>query len=220
MASRRLPWLALVLFATSAPAATVGIQWVDHPLTPTLNALPGSTVTAQVSLDLLTGESSAGFISWFTNTTPQLTIGQQVSLAPGWLADQYPGPLIPAQLVYYAPNIGTILHGPFNNLIGEFEVNVASTPGDLLPLALAAQATPVGLINEAGHSYVWDARYHTTFPGYVAYGNFGNPGWGTNPLQGHQPTPNPLYVRVVPEPLTVAPLIMGGFALLFRRTRR
>jgi len=73
--------------------------------------------------------------------------------------------------------------------------------------------------DDHGHEYYWDARYAMTvsYPGYIAYADWGNPGWGTNPAKGHQPTPNPLILHNIPEPTSVALLALGGLAVLRRR---
>jgi hypothetical protein len=65
----------------------------------------------------------------------------------------------------------------------------------------------------------WDSRYNTTYSGYIAYGHFGNPGWGTSPEKGHQPTPDPLLTRPgIPEPAT-AGLVLCGIARIAMRRR-
>ncbi|MCB9866028.1 MAG: hypothetical protein H6816_05280 [Phycisphaerales bacterium] len=218
MASRILFTIAVASFAATTHAATVSIQWLTDTASQTITTPPNSTVTAQVSLDLIAGESTAGLISWFTDTTPDLEIGQQRTSVPGWQTGQYPGDLAVAQLAFAADvPLETNLNGPLSLVLGEFDIIVSGSPGTTLPLALDASGSPLGLIDEVGQSYTWDARYNTTVPGYVAYGDFGNPGWGHNISSGHQPDPNPLFVTVSPEPASALLLACGALALMRRR---
>jgi hypothetical protein len=64
----------------------------------------------------------------------------------------------------------------------------------------------------------WDRTDANVKSGYIAYGNWGNPGWGGT-AKG-QPTPNGLMLENIPEPLGTTLLGAGAFALVGRRWYR
>jgi hypothetical protein len=90
----------------------------------------------------------------------------------------------------------------------------------------------VVFLNEAGGDYNWDARWNVAgrptvsasdvYVGYVAFGNWGSPGWtlkkatGKEQVGGGQAR-NPLLLDKAPEPATLALLGLGGLALIRRR---
>jgi hypothetical protein len=74
------------------------------------------------------------------------------------------------------------------------------------------------ILQEGGGEFTWDQRYGANYSGYMAFGDYGNPGW---PIKcdkcGPLYSPSPLEVIEIPEPSAAALLSILAFALVMRR---
>ena len=215
--------LTVGLLAGTANAASLYMEWnAEGSVTPTHDMAVGDTAVIDIYVDLLGGETFSTLA--YANSSQPLVdqIGTAVA-PPNWGDGSVNGTLGGAgqQIAFAALNAGVdSLSGPSpRTLIGTQTVELTGGGiGD--SLAVAFQSPLVGgflFFDKYGAGYSWNALYNTTYSGYVAFANYGNPGWGTKILQGHQPTPNPLLINVIPEPSALALLGLGGFALLRRR---
>lgn len=219
---------AVGLMATAANAALIGAKWAGHD---DQKNFGNGTVEVWLQLfDLpLAGggtEGTAGlFFEFATTNAPNLSIGNfQTGLGGQWNAGGIPGDLSTGsgtQFVVSTPNAGDNLVNPGAYLMGTFDVTISGPLDDSTKqIFLGAHITGNGVFDTAGTRMAWDSRYATLgsstgYGGYVAYMNWGNPGWG-NTTMG-QPTPNPLLITKTPEPTSLALVALGGFALLRRR---
>jgi len=203
--------LAVGLMATAANAATIGLRWAGNA---NQNNEGGGTI--EVWLNLLAGETASGVIFDYLSADPNLEVTAQATTVTGWVAPSTSGPLNNHQFNSTA-NVGFILAGPIADLVvGTTTIAITGALDETIKeIFFNAHTNAVGVVNDAGSKLTWDARYNNTpSPGYIAFGDWGNPGWGG---KGGQLTPNPLLITKVPEPSSLALIALGGFALLRRR---
>lgn len=207
--------VAVGLMATAANAATIGLRWAEAPGSQNLAASGG---TIEVYMDLLSGDVISGVVFDYSTLATNLTVTGQTANVPGWGQSGVAGPLNGRQFGGFANTALDLLQTPGNHVIGTTTISVEG-PLDLSTkdIFAAIPQNAVGVVNQAGSRLTWDARYNGSFAGYIAFGNWGNPGWGTKPASGHQPTANPLQITKTPEPTSLALVALGGFALLRRR---
>ncbi len=224
---RSCPKFALMIVLLLAPAVSAGtlsMRWAETP-NATLNVLPQETATVEVWMDLLPGEVlSTVFFQFAIPLDGVAMVGPSVATQPGWAAGGFLGEI--GDLAQFAvasmPPISNAIDGPGSYRVGAFEVAyvglAADGVGQAFPIAAAAHSD-AGVLDEWGNSFTWDARYHTSYASFVAYGDYGNPGWSVIGPGGElgQPEPNPLILLVIPEPATLALALLGGAALLGRQ---
>jgi len=204
--------LAVGLMATAANAATIGLRWAETP-TQNLEAMSGHI---EVYVNLIAGESLSTVVFNYAAGT-NLNLVANGTNVPGWAAAGAPGALNGSQFAS-AANPGFNVQGPANIVAGYTTIAVTGLP-DLTVKQIFGQIpqNAVGVLKGDGAAFTWDARYSAETAGYISFGNWGNPGWGTKTTKGHQPTPNPLLITKTPEPTSLALVALGGFALLRRR---
>jgi len=207
--------VAVGLMATAANAATIGLQWAEAPGSQNLAASGG---TIQVYLNVLGGEQISGVVFDYSTLAENLTVTGQTANVPGWGQSGVAGPLNGRQFGGFANTAADLIDAAGSYIVGTTVITVEG-PADLTTKNITALVpqNAVGVVNQLGQRLTWDARYNATFAGYIAFGNWGNPGWGTKPASGHQPTANPLQITKTPEPTSLALVALGGFALLRRR---
>jgi len=228
--------MAVGLMATAANAATIGLRWSDTPDQKHLG--PG---TVEFYIQMLDGEGSApggalpadnvgrlagaasdlfclgGDCSNLTVTNPQQ------GTAPQWNAVLIGNGSIPGTTISaFTPSTGpNYLLGPQDVVLMTFDVGYTGSGTDEKSFGIDLLTNPGGgAIDEFAGSYVWDARYNTSFSGYIAYGDYGYVGWDAATKKGThygQPDSSALIITKVPEPSALALLALGGFALLRRR---
>lgn len=210
---------AAILVESSAEAATVGLRWEGQPRDQILYT--GGLGVAQVRLDLLAGESVSG-LTWTLRTDSWYYLYLRSASGPsGWSTDFETGGLYGSSIATLSPGSVANLTGPASQLIAaDFEIMDWPPDGTIRSVVADFAGQPFGgVLNERGTRFHWDARYNNDHPGYIAYGDWGNPGWGQSTSRGHQPTANPLYIMTIgiPEPVTTA---YGGFLFVVLCTRR
>ncbi|HRX85414.1 MAG TPA: PEP-CTERM sorting domain-containing protein [Phycisphaerae bacterium] len=207
--------LAVGMIATAANAATIGLRWSDT--TANLHEGPG---TVEVYMQLLGGESIGGVVFNWGASDLNLTITDQGTNLNGWgEAGDLAGGTVQGAQFSAGANPGFNLQGPAGDVvIGYSAIGITGLlDGSTKEITAAIPQNAVGVVDGSGAALTWDARYNTTSPGYIAFGDYGNPGWGTKTAMGHQPTANPLLITKTPEPTSLALVALGGFALLRRR---
>lgn len=207
--------LAVGLMATAANAATIGLTWAESA-GQNLDAMQG---TIQVNLALLGGESVSGVIFDYSAPGSNLAVTAQTANKPGWAQNGTTGPLNGRQFLAFANTAADNLVGPMAKSVVGTTVVSAPLPADgsIANIFALIPQNAVAVADGSGAKMTWDARYNESTAGYIAFGDFGNPGWGTKTTKGHQPTASPLQLTKVPEPTSLALIALGGFALLRRR---
>jgi hypothetical protein len=218
--------LTVGLLAGTANAASLYMEWAaEGGATATHDMEVGDSAVINIYVDLLAGETFSTLA--YANSAQPLVSQTGTTVVPAnWGNGSFNGTTLGAggqQIAFAANNpLVDFLSGPSPyTLIGTqtVQLSAAASPGDPdVPVAFQ-DPTLAGMLfyDMNGAPFTWDARYNTSYSGYVAFANYGNPGWGLNPAKGHQPTPNPLYINIIPEPSALALLALGGFSLLRRR---
>lgn len=207
------------LLASAANAGTFRMNWAGGDQLAEMDI--SDTAVIEVWVDLLAGES-VSTLAYSNSSTGAVSQTDVTTPIPNWGIGGVHGPLDGSQQLAVAadaPIPTNSIHGPGSFILALQTIHLdAGNPSDVIEVygAVNGDATFL-LLNESGGGFAWDARYNTYSPGYMAWGDWGNPGWGTNPLKGHQPTPNPLLIHVVPEPGTLALLALGCLGILRRR---
>jgi hypothetical protein len=224
----RMATMVVLLAVTAAPTrgAILGVRWVDQPANPIKQVTQSPSVhTVEVWLELLDGESTSGMFDNLTKVIPDVSLTDFRAVPDGWEASGLLGPLDGVrQFVYSSISSEEILFGPGEFTLGEFDLTIsAPLDGSNREFALTCQdpAFPQGVYNQTAGRYRWDARYNTQYSGYIAYGDYGNPGWSRVGQGGEigQPTPKPLILQLAPEPTSLLLLAFGGYALVRKRDR-
>lgn len=224
-------------FGCVSMGATLGLNWENSP-SAYLSLQPGDTARIEVWINLLAGESLAGF--GFANSElegdPIRQVGFEI-VPPNWTAassDIY-GPLNeplgrPWQGVagyvsgYDAVTMSLYGPGTFTLAYQTIELSAAAAVVDI-PITFKQVEPPGGswhlfpaLIDVNGYDLPWDARYNTTYSGYAAFGGYGNGGW-QKPNGSGQPIANPLILRSLPEPASLLLMTLGGLGAVMVRRR-
>jgi hypothetical protein len=216
--------------ATAANAALIGARWAQTPD----QKLFGTSGTVEIWLQLTGNESiiSSVLMDFSKNNLAEQTnlfVDNYNTDRPGWGTDGQTGLLGPGTQASWgsAGNLTTdwIQPGAVGpQLMGTFDVTVLGlADGTTKPIFLNFHTAPLGVLDDTATPLVWDARYAAGgtdgmgYGGYIAYMNWGNPGWGTMDIAMVQFYPNPLLITKTPEPASMALVALGGFALLRRR---
>jgi hypothetical protein len=209
--------MAVGLMATAADAALIGLRWAENPAQ--VNEGAG---TIEVYMSLTSGDVVAGVTFNYGSADPNLIATAQGTTVPNWqqTGDVADGILGNVQFAASA-NVGGLLAGPIADVVVGTTTVAINGPldGTTKDIFALIPQNAVGVTGGTGSPLTWNANYasNPAYSGYIAFAPWGNPGWGTMPLLGHQPTPNPLQITKVPEPSSLALIALGGFALLRRR---
>jgi hypothetical protein len=172
------------------------LRWADAS-TNALDLTSNGEAEVEVWVDLIAGESLTGLGFANTATTGIEQNATDVGTA-GWTDGSTNGVLGGAAqwMSFASTGSGYDLTGPGSFLLGTQAVRaMGCVEGESLEISI--DHATVLLLRSNGNFFNWDARYSTSNPGFAAYGDYGNPGWGTDPGEGEQPTPNPLIIHCV-----------------------
>lgn len=208
--------LVVGLMTASANAVSVGLQWTDNPGDPYMEAADSATVWIDVYVTLQPSEYLT-LVQFANLPVPELVQMSTEPIAPGFVSQSVDGPLGDGTTAvgFFS---GTAIHGPWEGVIGRYDIHVSGGPSATYQIAFDHSTTYV--TDDNGAEFIWDSRYFMTpYPGYISYGDYGNPGWwGTiKGAEVGQHTADPLTLHVIPEPGSLALLALGGLALLRRR---
>jgi len=185
-------------------AATIYLRWSGEA-GDTIELSPGGVAEVELWMDLIDGESLSGLFYTNTSTNALRQIDTEI-LLNGWSDGSLDGLLGNGtqQIVFTSDSSGVNLTDAGAYLIGKQTIRLETCVPNA-PIALTIDHGSLHVYNATASQPTWDARYNTSYAGYIAYGDYGNPGWGTKTAQGHQPTSNPLYAQCVPQPLQSNP---------------
>ncbi|MCB9850563.1 MAG: hypothetical protein H6817_07645 [Phycisphaerales bacterium] len=225
------------VFGATANAATVGMRWMDLPTSP--KHVGGGTV--EVYLDLLAGEDAGGIFGEFDCITGDCSDLVFTNYQAGVDVDYFAG----ADVVWTIENPGIGPHlgypqfagliaaprrpdedalvGPGMFITALFDVSVEGAPvAAEKSFGLELYASNLGVIDANADRLVWDNRYNASYSGYVAYGDFGYPGWSVTSMMGAHwgQDANPLIITNLPEPGALAILGLSTLMLLRRSPAR
>jgi len=229
--------LAVALMATAADATLIGLRWKDAPAQQSLDVATGAPAVVQVYITTMAGDLKlqgiGGRLQAWDNAaanTATTSIVNETAVAaplPGWVVSAPPvttlGPLNAAltQFGTFQPIDGAGV----GNVAGTYilaEITLTHTEVATKNIYLTLDRNTVSLFSDGGNQPYsdlttqgkWDRTKANVNSGYIAYGNWGNPGWG-GAAKGQQ-TPNGLILHT-PEPASLALLVLGGIAALRRR---
>jgi hypothetical protein len=211
------------LQATLASAATIGLRWASQPNDPNLHTATGGTVN--IVMDFVPGDPAiSGILFGFAWDEPSVEMtGSSAALAGLHDTSVYLpiGPLGGAAYVAASlnPENDFVPNGEQGLVVGTFDLTLTSLViGETAEVAIAILHAPNGVYSGAS-PMTWDNRYNTAYSGFIAFGDYGSPGWADEKGKGQYVLPNPLLItRIVPEPANTALLLLGGLAL-WRRPR-
>jgi len=231
-----LSMLAVALIATAADATLIGIRWKDQPAVQSkVGLLPGAPAIIQVYITQIAGDPEIEGIgshlnAWSNSTATTLTTvalnqDSTATVLPNWVVSG-PG-TVNGQVNVGITQFGTFdpTHAGTGTGAGTFvlaELTVHYDPAVEQDVYITMDRTTMTLVGAGGNQPYgdlagakWDKTQANVKSGYIAYGNWGNPGWGSG-TKG-QKAANGLILHVTPEPASLALLVLGGFAALRRR---
>ncbi len=197
----------IVITSTSASASYLSIGFAGTS-EKAINASPGSTFDVNVYIYM--GESSSDIITGvsFGNTEePMLSqIGTSVELA-NWVTDEVNGPLGTNRFVVETVTSPVTDVPGTRILLGvqKIRVNPNAVPGSVL-LVMFNHFNDISIASDTG--LLTYNRAYGDYAGYWAFGT-GDPGNFYGPPTAIVPK-DPLAIQVVPEPASLALLVLGG----------
>lgn len=217
--------LAVVLLLTApADAALLYMRWMDAPTNQWLALSPGETTDIGIFVDLLADESVSSLTYDFRSLpSGDFSLASATPEHPSFWVTSVPGLLNDAHVALIPADVTPAPQAPAGP--GTFLLATAT-------IALTGYSgTPVGEVSfkrwplpemsdGSGSDFTYDPRYASTYPGYMAFGDYGNPGWCVKCGPDSVEAPNPLLVSIYAEPSTLAALGILAAALLSRRPIR
>ena len=207
------------LMTASANAYTIGMTWEGHSPDQMLPAYNSDYIVIETWVHVHDGENLATVFFGNASAPGVYQVDTSPEL-PGWVDNSTDGELgdtgVGQQALWGAPGGVGSVDGPGDFLVGIQIIHFEGfEESDIIEIYF--DIATMGVIAADSSEPSWDARYASSYSGYIMFVDFGNPGWGTNPAKGHQPTANPLLIHVTPEPSTLALLALGGLGILRRR---
>ncbi len=217
---RQLVMAGLLAATTSiAHAATLSLKWVVNESRQALAVVPGGSAQVNVYLDMPNDNGAVGtvFFSFASDPYDALYLDHaDTTPMAGWVAGGQSGYLGGLAQFAVADPHGQhpIRNGAF--LVGSFEVQNHGSFNNWTMEICANAHEDQGVLDPAGNPLTWDARYHANYDSFVAYGEWGSPGWDPPGKAEGQPAA-PLILIGFPEPATGLWLALVAAGLLRRR---
>lgn len=214
--SMRLIALFVAACTASARADYIGLRWRELPNSQI--GWPGMTVDVYLRKFEAEGRTSSisGVHFAFDNLGHvPLVVRNFSTTIPGWEVTGVEG-LVTDPRTHFDVGAAAwpddLLTGVGDFVVGSFQLGMFDDT-ELRLLGARAPQDFLGVTDETSLKMPWNAIAAASSPDYIAFApdGFGNPGWGTRPERGHQPTPRPLWVFYdIPEPATVLLLLAVG----------
>jgi hypothetical protein len=215
--------LVVGMAATAADAATLRMNFPGGATEWTL--APSETVEVEIWIDLLAGDN---FIGGFYSNEDAPGLLQQSTSAPlpGWAADPFGDGKILGPTTGQQVNVGDAtplvqeITGPGSYLWAIQVIHQEADPPPPVDYDVAFAHDSVNLFfyqnasNPSVNFTYWDPS-GSGYAGYYSYGT-GSPYVAGTKQHAGQPA-NPLILHCVPEPGSLALLVLGGLSLLRRR---
>jgi len=226
--------LAVALVATAADATLIGLRWKDTAAQS--NTVPfGTPAVIQVYVQQMAGDPTTSGIGGHINAWDNAAA--TLATTPGQVSQTAVTP-VPAG---WAIAVAATVNGPVNAPTTQFGVSdpnpsTAGLGGTYVMAELTVQHTALttkdiyitldwpsmtvlgaqgGIIyGDLSSGGKWNQAKANVKSGYVAYGNWGSPGWSISAARNQ--AANGLILHT-PEPASLALLVLGGIAALRRR---
>lgn len=186
--------LVLVFGTAHTNAATIYLRWSGESGN-TIQVPSLGEADVEIWIDLVDGDTLSGV--FFSNTgTNGLRQVDTVANLTGWSDDSVHDLLGGAsQVVAFASTTTNgMLTTAGSYLLGTQTIRLETCVADQ-PLPVTFDHDSLWVLDADAGRPTWDPRYNTSDSGYIAYGDYGNPGWTGGGMNPGQPTPNPLYIE-------------------------
>jgi hypothetical protein len=227
---KRFVLMALVvgMVATAASATTIGIRFKDFP--DDTKVFLDVTDTVEIEVVVMIPAGSGGTLSGFAGVfapvvDDNLSIISSESKTPDWedlsiwgvlgsQSEEGPGApgSVKAAFAAISPSQDSLGEGTF--ALGNVTIHMDAL-GAIDNKEIVFDHAFVDLFDAAGAGLSYAPTYGGTYGSYWGYGTYGSPG-ATGPFSGVDAR-SPLFIQKVPEPASLAFLVLGGLALVRRR---
>ena len=226
--------VAVAMLATTANAANLRMNFAPNPFgtEQEVTLAPSDAVDVEIWLDLIAGEDSVGILTafeqpWDLNTLAYVpgAIDQTAHNTDlfDWTELGVDAPIGPeagaARAAFGNLDNQDPITGAGSFLVGTATLHQtaigAPAPGDpAVPYEIVFYkgGNFPTITQSSGAAMVYNVNYAGVYPGYWAFGAYGNPGKLAGKIGR-----NPLIINCVPEPGALALLALGGLSVLRRR---
>jgi hypothetical protein len=218
------------VFAASANAATLSMLFDDGPVDQgpypkeEITLSPSETAVLSIYIDLKANDPGFSGLAGQFEDAPGLAAVGEAAAPANWNADSALGPLGVGVGKYVANYFTTdavvdALRGPGQFLVAEIVIHQLNEPLPPQDYEIVFYHNPAAfswdLTNEIGSSFTFHPKFEgNSYSGYYTYGK-GAPDAGA--LMTGYTYRDPLIVHCIPEPGSMALLVLGGLAALRRR---
>ena len=220
--------VAVAMLATTANAANLRMNFAPNPYgtEQEVTLAPTQEVDVEIWLDLIAGEDSVGILTAFEQ--PWDTVS--AAYVPGaidqtahctslfdWVPLGVDAPIGPnpgeARAAFGNLDNQDPITGPGSHLVGTATLHqTAIGVGGTYEIVFYKGGNFPTITQSTGAAMVYNVNYAGVYPGYWAFGAYGNPGKLAGKIGR-----NPLIINCVPEPGALALLALGGLSVLRRR---
>ena len=178
-------------------------------------AMPGETVEIEIHLTVSSNEL-VKTVFFGNNEAPFYQIAHtgvefdQIAANPAAVNLQLG---VPGQQAQFQNSAGPVGYGSY--LIGTQTIHLGYDAGWGYYNEISFNHESVGILDEIGRAFIYDPEYANVWPDVWAYGDYGAPE-NASGSYGSQDY-NPLVVYFIPEPTSLALVLLGGVFLNRRR---